>query len=89
VSVFYCGQDKHLTSKPKRNCDRALAAASNQVMIIPVEKDSDGYTIAEVMAYGKGSVEVSFQEEILKTGLVKTRKSGLSCPNYLAFEEAL
>ncbi|WP_026735914.1 thermonuclease family protein [Fischerella sp. PCC 9605] len=65
-----------------------IAAASNQVMIIPVEKDNDEHTVAEVMAYGKGEPEISFQEEMLKTGLAYYQKSGVDCPNHLAFEEA-
>jgi hypothetical protein len=31
-----------------------IAAAENQMMIIPVAKDSDGRTVAEVMAHGTG-----------------------------------
>ena len=66
-----------------------VAAADNQVMVIPVEKDSDGRTVAEVMmSAGKDGIEVSFQEEILKSGMGYYRKSGDNCPNYLAFENA-
>nr|WP_322712681.1 thermonuclease family protein [Nostoc sp. ChiSLP03a]MDZ8213903.1 thermonuclease family protein [Nostoc sp. ChiSLP03a] len=51
-----------------------------------MEKDNDGRTVAEVMAYGKGEAEISFQEELLKNGLARTRNSGVECPNQLAFE---
>jgi endonuclease YncB( thermonuclease family) len=57
-------------------------------MIIPVEKDSDGYTVAEVMANGTSEVDISFGEELLKSGLAKTWKSGVECPNQLSFEQA-
>lgn len=40
------------------------------------------------MAYGKGGFEVSFQEELLKSGLAKTQQGGVECPNQLAFENA-
>ncbi|HYX15955.1 MAG TPA: hypothetical protein VE944_16615 [Nostoc sp.] len=51
-------------------------------------KDEQGRTVAEVMAYGKGGVEVSFREELLKSGLINTRQSGVECPNQIAFENA-
>jgi endonuclease YncB( thermonuclease family) len=57
-------------------------------MIIPVAKDSNGRTVAEVMTTDKDDIEVSFQEEILKSGLAYYRKSGDNCPNNLAFENA-
>ena len=66
-----------------------MAAADNQVMIIPVAKDSDGRTVAEIMmSAGKDDIEVSFQEEMLKSGMAYYRKSGDNCPNYLAFEKS-
>jgi endonuclease YncB( thermonuclease family) len=40
------------------------------------------------MTTGKDDIEVSFQEEILKSGLAYYRKSGDNCPNNLAFEKA-
>ena len=45
-------------------------------------------TVAEVMAQGQGEAEISFQEELLKSGLAKTRLGGLECPNQIAFEQA-
>lgn len=75
-------------SQAKKKLRLLVAAADNQVMIIPVEKDSDGRTVAEVMTTGKDDIEVSFQEEILKSGLAYYRKSGDNCPNNLAFENA-
>jgi endonuclease YncB( thermonuclease family) len=76
-------------SQAKEKLRSLVAAADNQVMIIPVAKDSDGRTVAEVMmSAGKDDIEVSFQEEILKSGLASYRKSGDNCPNNLAFEKA-
>ncbi len=65
-----------------------VATADNQVIIIPVRKDSEGRTIAEVMAYGKNDMEISFQEELLKNGLAKIHESGIKCPNHSTFEQA-
>ncbi|MEH2035697.1 MAG: thermonuclease family protein [Nostoc sp.] len=72
----------------KQKLLKLVAAADNQLMIIPVGKDLKGRTVAEVMAYGKGEADISFQEELLKDGLAKTRKSGVVCPNQLGFEKA-
>jgi hypothetical protein len=33
---------------------KLVAAADNQLIIIPVEKDNQGRTVVEVRAYGKG-----------------------------------
>jgi endonuclease YncB( thermonuclease family) len=99
MSVELCGIDapeleqgkapgQALANEAKQKLLKLVAAADNQLMIIPVEKDNQGRTIAEVMAYGKGETDISFQEELLKDGLAKTRNSGLECPNYLAFEKA-
>ncbi|MBD2242537.1 thermonuclease family protein [Nostoc sp. FACHB-888] len=77
-----------LANEAKQKLFKLVAAADNQLIIIPVEKDNQGRTVAEVMAYGKGEAEISFQEELLKSGLAKTRKSGVECPNNLAFEKA-
>lgn len=51
-------------------------------------KDEPGRTVAEVMAYGKGGFEISFQEELLKSALARTRQSGMKWPNQLAFENS-
>ena len=67
---------------------KLVAAADNQLMIIPVGKDLKGRTVAEVMAHGPGEAEISFQEELLKNGLARTRNSGVECPNRIAFEQA-
>ncbi|MHC5727626.1 MAG: thermonuclease family protein [Nostoc sp.] len=76
-------------SQAKEKLRLLVAAADNQVMIIPVAKDSDGRTVAEIMmSAGKDGIEVSFQEEMLKSGMAYYRKSGDKCPNYLAFENA-
>lgn len=52
-----------------------------------MEKDSNGRTVAEVMTTGKDSIEVSFQEEMLKSGMAYYRQSA-ACPNYLSLENA-
>ncbi|MBD2364746.1 thermonuclease family protein [Anabaena minutissima FACHB-250] len=88
MNVRLCGIVAALDNQAKEKLISLVAAAENQVMIIPVEKDSDGYTVAEVMAYGTSEVDISFQEELLKSGLAKTRKSRIECPNQLSFEQA-
>ncbi|MEA5567604.1 thermonuclease family protein [Anabaena sp. UHCC 0399] len=88
MNVCLCGIVAALDNQAKEKLISLVAAAENQVMIIPVEKDSDEYTVAEVMAYGTGEADISFQEELLKSGLAKTRKSRVGCPNQLSFEEA-
>jgi len=88
INVRLCGIVAALDKEAKEKLQSLVATAENQVMLIPVEKDGDGYTIAEVMAYGTGEVEISFQEELLKSGWAKTRKSGVECPNQLSFEQA-
>ncbi len=92
MKIRLCGIDtpsgQLLGNQAKEKLRSLVASANNQVMIIPVEKDRDGYTIAEVMAYGKGEVDISFQEELLKSGLAKIRNSGVECPNQLAFGNA-
>ena len=99
MSVKLCGIDapevKHgkspgqpLVNEAKQKLLKLVAAADNQLMIVPVEKDNDGRTVAEVMAHGQGEAEISFQEELLKSGLAKTRLGGVECPNQIAFEQA-
>lgn len=74
-------------NESKEKLQSLVAAADNQVMVIPVAKDSDGRTVSEVMSAGKDGIEVSFQEEMLKSGLAYYPKSA-ACPNHLAFENA-
>ncbi|WGV29110.1 thermonuclease family protein [Halotia branconii] len=92
MKVRLCGIDtpsgQLLGNKAKEKLRSLVVSADNEVMIIPVETDRDGYTVAEVMAYGKDEVDISFQEELLKSGLAKTRNSGVECPNQLAFGNA-
>ncbi|MBE8971315.1 thermonuclease family protein [Nostocales cyanobacterium LEGE 12452] len=99
MSVELCGIDapelkqaeapgQPLAHEAKQKLLKLIAAADNQLMIVPVEKDNKGRTVAEVMAYGKGETDISFQEELLKDGLAKMRKSEVECPNHLAFEQA-
>ncbi|BAT56717.1 nuclease (plasmid) [Nostoc sp. NIES-3756] len=88
INVRLCGIVAALNEEAKEKLISLVKAAENQVMLIPVEKDSDGYTVAEVMANGTGELDISFGEELLKSGLAKTRKSGVECPNQLSFEQA-
>ncbi|MEJ1934790.1 thermonuclease family protein [Nostoc sp. NIES-2111] len=88
INVRLCGIVAVLDNPAKEKLISLVKAAWDQVMIIPVEKDSDGYTVAEVMANGTGGVDISFGEELLKSGLAKVRKSGVKCPNQLSFENA-
>ncbi|WP_392530190.1 thermonuclease family protein [Nostoc sp. C117] len=65
-----------------------VALAKNQVTIVPVETDRYGRTVAEVMASvsGEWGVEMSFQEEMLKSGMAYYYKQYASnCPNHNAF----
>ncbi|MBD2511666.1 thermonuclease family protein [Nostoc muscorum FACHB-395] len=99
IEVELCGIDtpemkqgeaprQALANEAKQKLLKLVAAADNQLMIVPVEKDNDGRTVAEVMAHGRGEAEISFQEELLKSGLAKTRLGGVECPNQIAFEQA-
>lgn len=99
MSVELCGIDapevkqgkspeQPLANEAKQKLLKLVVAADNQLMIVPVEKDNDGRTVAEVMAHGQGEAEISFQEELLKNGLARTRDSSVECPNHLAFEQA-
>lgn len=68
-----------------------VALAKNQVMIIPIETDRYGRTVAEVMANVSGpwGNEMSFQEEMLKGGFAYYYKQYASnCPNHSAFAKA-
>ncbi|MEJ1930494.1 thermonuclease family protein, partial [Nostoc sp. NIES-2111] len=73
INVRLCGIVAALNEEAKEKLISLVKAAENQVMLIPVEKDSDGYTVAEVMANGTGELDISFGEELLKSGLAKTR----------------
>ena len=99
MSVELCGIDapqvkqgevpaQALSNEAKQKLLKLVAAADNQLMIVPVAKDEQGRTVAEVMAHGQGNTEISFQEELLKSGLAKTRLGGVECPNQIAFENA-
>ncbi|MBN3878713.1 MULTISPECIES: thermonuclease family protein [unclassified Nostoc] len=88
MSVELCGIDapelkqgevpgQPLANEVKQKLLKLVAAADNQLIIIPVEKDNHGRTVAEVMAHGQGEAEISFQEELLKSGLAKTRLGGM------------
>ncbi|GAX45654.1 nuclease [Tolypothrix sp. NIES-4075] len=56
---------------------------------IPVENDRYGRTVAEVMAHGSSQVEVSFQEEMLKSGMAMVYPAFVAkCPNAEVFKRA-
>jgi micrococcal nuclease len=92
--IRFCGIDAPEKAQPmgkesQEKLRSLVALAKNQVIIIPVESDRYGRTVAEVMASGRDGVEVSFQEEMLKSGLAYYYKQyALKCPNHLAFEQA-
>lgn len=89
MQVRLCGIDaSELGNKAKEKLRSLVATNENQVMVIPVHKDSLGRTVAEVMVYGQGEAEISFQEELLKSGLARTQQGGVECPNQIAFENA-
>ncbi|MBD2683633.1 MULTISPECIES: thermonuclease family protein [Nostoc] len=89
MQVWLCGiEASELGNKANEKLKSLVATNENQVMVIPVGKDEQGRTVAEVMVYGKDGVEVSFQEELLKSGLAKTQQGGVECPNQIAFENA-
>ncbi|MEH2353098.1 thermonuclease family protein [Nostoc sp.] len=65
MSVELCGIDapevkqgevlaQPLANEAKQKLQLLVATADKQLMVIPVEKDNKGRTVAEVMAYGKG-----------------------------------
>ncbi|NWF58971.1 MAG: thermonuclease family protein [Fischerella sp.] len=98
--IRFCGIDAPETPKPgkpgqpfgneaREKLRSLVATAKNQVIIIPVETDRYGRTVAEVMAYGKGDVEVSFQEEMLKSGMARVYPAFVAkCPNAEVFKRA-
>ncbi|WP_242062428.1 thermonuclease family protein [Nostoc punctiforme] len=89
MQVRLCGIDaSELGNKAKDKLRSLVATNDNQVMVIPVGKDEQGRTIAEVMVYGQGEAEISFQEELLKSGLARTQQGDVECPNQIAFENA-
>jgi micrococcal nuclease len=78
-----------LGEESKVKLQSLVAAADNQVMVIPIEKDKYGRTVAEIMSAGKNGIEVSFQEEMLKSGMAYLYRQYLKkCFNASAFEQA-
>ncbi|WP_322707040.1 thermonuclease family protein [Nostoc sp. DedQUE04] len=89
MQVWLCGIEASELGNEAREKLRSLVATNeNQVMVIPVGKNEQGRTVAEVMVYGQGEAEISFQEELLKSGLARTQQGGVECPNQIAFENA-
>ena len=94
--IRFCGIDAPEKSQTlgKQSTEKLrslVQLAKNQVIIIPVETDRYGRTVAEVMAAvsGEWGEEISFQEEMLKSGMAYYyRKYAANCPNHLAFEQA-
>uniref|UniRef100_A0A8J7A0S8 Thermonuclease family protein n=1 Tax=Desmonostoc muscorum LEGE 12446 TaxID=1828758 RepID=A0A8J7A0S8_DESMC len=75
-------------NKAKQKLRSLVATNDSQVMVIPVGKDEQGRTVGEVMVYAQGEAEISFQEELLKSGLARTQQGEVECPNQIAFENA-
>nr|MDZ8061300.1 thermonuclease family protein [Nostoc sp. EkiNYC01] len=100
--IRFCGMDapevKHgkqpgqpFGNEAREKLRSLVALAKNQVMIIPIETDRYGRTVAEVMASVSGlwGIEMSFQEEMLKSGMAYYYKQYASnCPNHDAFAKA-
>lgn len=94
--IRFCGIDAPEKAQPmgkesKEKLRSLVALAKNQVTIVPIETDRYGRTVAEVMASvsGEWGLEMSFQEEMLKSGMAYYYKQYASnCPNHLAFEQA-
>lgn len=94
--IRFCGIDAPEKAQPmgkesKEKLRSLVALAKNQVMIIPIETDRYGRTVAEVMAdvSGPWGNEMSFQEEMLKSGMAYYYKQYASkCPNHDAFVRA-
>ena len=97
MQVWLCGIDASELGNEAREKLRSLlglvkaslvATNENQLMVIPVGKDEQGRTVAEMMVYDRGEAETSFQEELLKSGLARTQQGGVECPNQIAFKNA-
>ncbi|MHC5763435.1 thermonuclease family protein [Nostoc sp.] len=102
IKIRFCGIDapeiKHgkqpgqpFGNEAREKLRSLVALAKNQVTIIPIETDRYGRTVAEVTASvsGEWGIEMSFQEEMLKSGNAYYYKQYASnCPNHLAFEQA-
>lgn len=100
--IRFCGMDapeiKHgkqpgqpFGNEAREKLRSLVALAKNQVMIIPIGTDRYGRTVAEVMASVSGpwGIEMSFQEEMLKSGMAYYYKQYASkCPNHDAFAKA-
>lgn len=72
--IRLCGIDAPELKQPlgyeSRDLARSLvAAAGNSVVLMPIEKDRYGRTVAEVFMVLKDGQEKSLQEELLKSGL--------------------
>ena len=85
--IRLCGVDAPELSQPlgtqsRDNLRSLIAAAGNQVNLMPVAKDRYGRTVAEVFTSLKGGQEQFLQEEQLKTGMAYVMERYLSdCPN--------
>lgn len=94
--IRFCGIDAVEKAQPmgkesQEKLRSLVALAKNQVIIIPVETDKYGRTVAEVMASVKGEwgEEISFQEEMLKSGMARIYPAFVDkCPNAEVFKRA-
>ncbi|WP_341531565.1 thermonuclease family protein (plasmid) [Nostoc sp. UHCC 0302] len=88
IELLSVKQGQLLSDEANKKLRALIAAADNQVMIIPVARHTQGHTVAEVVTTGKDGIEISVQEEMLKSGLAYHDKNTLNCPNALAFSKA-
>lgn len=86
IKIRLCGISP-LGTESREKLRSLVAAAENEVIIIPVETNN-GYTVAEVLApiSGPWGLEMSIQEEMLKSGSAYYKPS--NCPNHDAFVRA-
>ncbi|PPS42098.1 hypothetical protein B1A85_15685 [Chroococcidiopsis sp. TS-821] len=89
-----CGIDAPELDQPlgyeSRDFARSLvAAAGNNIILMPIEKDRYGRTVAEVFVVLKDGQEQSLQEELLKSGLAYVYQRYISgCFNAESMKEA-
>ncbi|MBE9193593.1 thermonuclease family protein [Gloeocapsopsis crepidinum LEGE 06123] len=75
--IRLCGIDAPELDQPlgyeSRDFARSLvASAGNNIILMPIEKDRYGRTVAEVFVALKDGQEKSLQEELLKSGLANS-----------------
>lgn len=92
--IRLCGIDAPELEQPlgyeSRDFARSLvAAADNNIILMPIEKDRYGRTVAEVFVVLRDGQEQSLQEELLKSGLAYVYQRYVSgCFNAESMREA-